>query len=395
MTLLEQLISKIENKEERIIEIRRYLHQHPELSFQEKETSKYIKNFYKDLDIDHIETDLGGQYGHVITIKGGQEGPTIALRADFDALPITEEVDLPFKSKNNGVMHACGHDGHTAYMLILAESLIELKDQIKGTIKILHQPAEEVPPGGAKAMIKAGALENVDYIFGAHVMSQFKLGTVYTHEGNTQTARAYFKLTIKGKSGHGSAPHDANDAIVAASSFVMNAQTVVSRRVNPFDMGVLSIGSFDGKGQFNIIRDKVVLEGDVRSMSEETAKTIQDMVTQLAKGLEESFQVETELEYKPDYPVLYNDPAVTKRVTSALESLNISDIKAVEDSGPISPSEDFSYYLKEVPGCFFYIGANEDPENSYPHHHPKFEIDEKSLKISAISMAAVVDEFVG
>lgn len=184
-----------------------------------------------------------------------------------------------------------------------------------------------------------------------------------------------------------------NDAIVAAASFVLNAQTVVARRLNPFDTGVVTIGSFDGKGQFNIIKNQVVLEGDVRSMSTEGAKTIQDSITALAKGLEAGFGVTADLEYLPDYPVLYNDPEATQRVTKAFKGIQHSNIKRVEDSGPIPPSEDFAYYLQEKPGSFFYIGANEDPEASYPHHHPLFSVDEKSLLNAAIAMAAVVDEY--
>lgn len=395
MSLFDELSKKIDEKYDRLIEIRRYLHEHPELSFEETETSKYIKNFYDEVEIDKIETEVGGMYGHLVTIEGAGDGPTIALRADFDALPIQEDTGLDFESKNDGVMHACGHDGHTAYMLILAESLAELKDQINGTIKIIHQPAEETPPGGAKTMVEAGVLDDVDQVFGIHVMTSMETGKVYTHAGNTQTARAYFKLKVQGSGGHGSMPHLSNDAIVAASSFVMNAQTVVSRRLNPFDMGVVTIGSFDGAGSFNVIADSVTLEGDVRTMATSTAETVEEEIKRLAKGLEEGFGVKAELEYKPDYPVLYNDPEHTERVTKALESHDIPEVEGVEDAGQQTASEDFAYYTQEKPGVFFYVGAAPKDKEAYPHHHPKFEIDEDALRISAKSMAAVVDEYVG
>ena len=168
--LLDEIMKKLDEKKDRIIEIRRYLHEHPELSFQEEETAKYISDFYKDVSVDSVETNFGGERGIVVTIKGAKPGKTIAIRADFDALPIQEETGLPFASKNDGVMHACGHDGHTAYMLVLAETLAEFKDRLKGTISVIHQPAEEMPPGGALGMIKAGVLDGVDAIFGIHVM---------------------------------------------------------------------------------------------------------------------------------------------------------------------------------------------------------------------------------
>ena len=195
LMLLNNLMSKLDEKKDRIIEIRRYLHEHPELSFQEEETSKYIADFYKDVPVDSVETNFGGQRGIVVTIKGSKPGKTIAIRADFDALPIKEETGLPFASKNEGVMHACGHDGHTSYMLVLAETLAEMKDQLKGTIRVIHQPAEEAPPGGAIGMIKAGVLKGVDAIIGIHVMSTMKTGHIYYRSGNTQTGRSYFKLS--------------------------------------------------------------------------------------------------------------------------------------------------------------------------------------------------------
>lgn len=392
MSLLDMLTQKLEEKEGRIIEMRRYLHAHPELSFEEEKTAQYIADFYKDVPVDNVETNYGGGNGVVVTIKGAQPGKTIAIRADFDALPITEETDVAFKSTNPGVMHACGHDGHTAYMLILAETLAELKSELKGTIRVLHQPAEEVPPGGALGMIKAGALEGVDHIFGIHVMSNMETGKVFYRAGNTQTGRSYFKLKVQGKGGHGSSPHTANDAIVAASSFVMNVQTIVSRHINPFDTAVVTIGSFDGKGSFNVIKDSVTLEGDVRTMSDEGCAIVEEQVRQFAEGLETSFKVKSELEYANDYPVLYNDPEVTGLVQDALEAADFAEIL---ETAPQPPSEDFAYYLKEVPGTFFYVGAMPANGEWYPHHHPKFEINEDSLLISAKAMAAVVVKFCG
>ena len=391
----EKIQQRLEQKEQRIIEIRRYLHEHPELSFEEEQTAAYIADFYKEVPVDSVETNFGGQRGIVVTIKGDKPGKTIAIRADFDALPIKEETGLPYASKNKGVMHACGHDGHTAYMLVLAETLAEMKNDLSGTIKVIHQPAEEMPPGGALGMIKAGVLDGVDAVFGIHVMSMMETGKIFYRSGNTQTGRGSFTLKIRGRGGHGSSPHTANDAIVAASSFVMNCQTIVSRRINPFDTAVVTIGSFDGKGQFNIIKDSVTLEGDVRTMSEKSRELVEKEIRGFAKGLEAAFGVETALDYANDYPVLYNDPEVTERFRSALEQADIPEVDAVEETEPQPPSEDFAYYLQEKPGCFFYVGAMPDSGEAYPHHHPKFEINEKSLLISAKAMAAAVMEFCG
>ncbi|TCP29049.1 amidohydrolase [Scopulibacillus darangshiensis] len=387
---LTDIMKKLDEKKDRIIEIRRHLHAHPELSFHEEQTAAYIADFYKEVPVDSVERNFGGGNGVVVTIKGAKPGKTIAIRADFDALPITEETGLPFASESKGVMHACGHDGHTAYMLILAQSMAELKDQLAGIIKVIHQPAEETPPGGAIGMIKAGVLDGVDAIFGIHVMSPMETGKIYYRSGNTQTGRSYFKLHIQGKGGHGSSPHMANDAIVAASSFVMNCQTIVSRRINPFDTASITIGSFDGKGSFNVIKDAVTLEGDVRTMSKESRQKVEEQVRQFAEGLEVSYGVKVTLDYTNDYPVLYNDPEVTEQVHQALEKASIPEVDAVLETEPQPPSEDFAYYLKQVPGCFFYVGAMPESREWYPHHHPKFDINEKSLIICAKAMAAVV-----
>ncbi|QYF80461.1 amidohydrolase [Brevibacterium sp. PAMC21349] len=391
--MLDQLLQKLEEKKERMIEIRRYLHQHPELSFIEEKTSQYIADFYKDKNV-KIRTNVGG-YGVVVTIEGGLPGKTVALRADFDGLPIMEEADVPFKSSNPGVMHACGHDGHTAYLMILAEALIEMKDQLRGNVVILHQPAEETPPGGAIAMIEDGCLEGVDSIFGIHLMSLSVTGEVCYRAGEMQAGRSYFKVKIQGKGGHGSMPHTSNDSIVAASHFVVAAQTIVSRRINPFDMATVTIGSFDGKGSFNVIKDSVELEGDVRTMSSEVRATVETEFKRILAGLAQEFDITYDLIYSHDYPVLVNDKAMTELVVNGIEKAGIPEIKALVETPPMSGSEDFAYYLQKIPGSMFYVGAKQDVGPVYPHHHPKFVINEDSLIIAAKAMAAVVAEYFG
>ncbi|MGK9069876.1 M20 family metallopeptidase [Staphylococcus warneri] len=385
------LVERLREKEDRMIEIRRYLHQHPELSFKEVETPKYIADFYKDKDC-KVETNIG-QNGVKVTIDSGKPGKTLAIRADFDALPIKEETGLPFASKNEGVMHACGHDAHTAYMLILAETLIEMKDQFKGKVVVIHQPAEEMPPGGAQGMIKDGVLDGVDHVLGAHVMSTMEAGKVFYKEGFVQTGRAYFKLTVHGKGGHGSSPHMANDAIVAGANFVTTAQTVVSRRLSPFETGVVTIGSFDGKGQFNVIKDSIEIEGDVRALTDDTRDTIEKELTRLVKGLESTFGVTCDFEFNKDYPALYNDPEFTSYVADTINNAEDNDIKGIEECEPQPPSEDFAFYAVELPSTFIYSGAAPEDGEIYPHHHPKFNISESSMLVAAEAVGTVVLDY--
>lgn len=331
-----------------------------------------------------------------MTIKGGKPGKTIALRADFDALPIFEETDVPFKSKNEGVMHACGHDAHTAYLLILADCLIQLKDSIAGTIKIIHQHAEETPPGGAKSIVESGLLDDVDQIFGIHLFPTHPVGYIGYRSGFAYAGRSFFKLIVKGVGGHGSSPHMANDSIVAASYFVTAIQTVISRRLNPFDQGVITIGSFDGKGTFNVIKDSVELEGDVRYMTVENQQLLAKEIQRIVNGLEETFDVKCELDYTFDYPPLYNDPKVTEGVVEILQSTNDPDITEVGEYPMLSGSEDFAYYLEKIPGCFFVVGCKpKGVENAYFNHHPKFDIDEDCLLVAAKAVGHIVASHCG
>lgn len=383
----------LQERKDEITQIRRHLHEHPELSFHEAETAKFIQDFYKGKDVE-VATEVGNGHAVIVTIKGGKPGKTIALRADFDALPIEEQTDLPFKSKNPGVMHACGHDGHTAYLLVLADCLIQLKESIPGTIKIVHQHAEETPPGGAKSVVESGILDDVDQIFGIHVFPFGESGQVYYHSGYAMAGRTYFKLKIQGVGGHGSSPHMANDAIVAGAYFVTAIQTVVSRRLNPFDTGVITIGSFDGKGSFNVIKDAVELEGDVRYMNTENRDKMDAEIHRIVAGIEAMFGVTVELTYTNDYPPLYNDPAVTEQVVTSLQKGLGEYLTGISEYDMLSGSEDFAYYLQKIPGVFFYIGAKpKNTSNAYFNHHPKFDIDEDALLVAAKSVADVVLDY--
>ncbi|EHZ2231714.1 amidohydrolase [Listeria monocytogenes] len=388
-----KLMNMLQERKDEITQIRRHLHEHPELSFHEAETAKFIQDFYKGKDVE-VATEVGNGHAVIVTIKGGKPGKTIALRADFDALPIEEQTDLPFKSKNPGVMHACGHDGHTAYLLVLADCLIQLKENIPGTIKIVHQHAEETPPGGAKSVVESGILDDVNQIFGIHVFPFGESGQVYYHSGYAMAGRTYFKLKIQGVGGHGSSPHMANDAIVAGAYFVTAIQTVVSRRLNPFDTGVITIGSFDGKGSFNVIKDAVELEGDVRYMNTENRDKMDAEIHRIVAGIEAMFGVTVELTYTNDYPPLYNDPAVTEQVVASLQKGLGEYLTGISEYDMLSGSEDFAYYLQKIPGVFFYIGAKpKNTSNAYFNHHPKFDIDEDALLVAAKSVADVVLDY--
>ncbi|TWT27239.1 amidohydrolase [Planomicrobium sp. CPCC 101110] len=391
----QQLLDMLTSRKDEMIEIRRRLHQNPELSFKEEKTAQFIADFYKGKDVE-VQTHVGNGYGIIVTIQGGKPGKTIGLRADFDALPIHEETDVPFKSQNDGVMHACGHDGHTAYMLVLADCLISLKDQLSGTIKIIHQHAEETPPGGAKSIVESGVLDDLDAVFGTHLFPSHATGTIGYRSGYAMAGRTYFKLIIQGRGGHGSAPQNANDPIVAGAHFVTAVQTVVSRRLNPFDMGVVTIGSFDGKGSFNIIKDSIEIEGDVRYMNEETQNLIAREIHRIVKGIEVQFDVTCDFTYLADYPPLINDAAVTSEAVAILEQADDPEIKEVIEFPIFSGSEDFAYYLEKTPGLFFNIGCRPKGEGTvYLNHHPRFDIDEDALLVAAKAVAHVVCSYQG
>ncbi|ALC87547.1 amidohydrolase [Bacillus sp. FJAT-22090] len=386
----EKLMKMLDERKDEMIQIRRFLHEHPELSFKEEKTAQYIVDFYKGKNVE-VQTNVGNGYGIIVTIVGGKPGKTIGLRADFDALPIVEETPVPFKSKNEGVMHACGHDGHTAYLLVLADCLIQLKSELSGTIKIIHQHAEEAPPGGAKSIVESGLLDDLDEVYGIHLLPISPVGMVGYNKGYAFNGRAYMKLKIQGQGGHGSSPHLANDAIVAGAHFVTAVQTIISRRLSPFDIGVITIGSFDGAGTFNVIKDSVELEGDIRYMTVETKETIEREVKRLVKGLEEEFGVSCKLTYTPDYPPLYNNPELTEKVAVALKNANIKEITEVKEVPPMAPSEDFAYYAEKFPACFFYIGCTpKGVDKPYFNHNPKFDIDEDSLLVAAKAVGQVV-----
>lgn len=385
----DKLMAMLDSRREEMIEIRRYLHAHPELSYQEEETAAYIASFYQDKAVT-LETKVGGN-GIVVTITGGKPGETLALRADFDALPIEEETGLSFASKNKGVMHACGHDAHTAYLMVLADCLIVLKEEIPGTIKIIHQHAEEAPPGGAKYIMESGVLNDVDHIIGIHVMPDYPVGVVAYRSGAAMAGGAQFKIVIRGTGGHASTPHKSNDAIVAGAYFVTALQTVISRRLDPFEVGTVTVGSFDGKGAFNVIKDAVTIEGDMRYMKETTFEILNQEVLRLTKGLEEMFAVQATMTVEEGCPPVSNDPELTSSVVDYLENGLNDYLKKVVEAPMQTGNEDFAYYSQKIPSCFFFVGCQAKGEQTYyANHHPKFDIDEETIMVAAKAVGDVV-----
>lgn len=387
---MDNLFTTLGNLNEEIISIRRHLHKHPELSFEEVETPKYIAEFHEQLGHE-VKTGVGGN-GVLAYLKGDHEGPTVALRADFDALPIHEETNLEFQSVNDGVMHACGHDGHTATLLGVAKALNKHKDELHGTVVFIHQHAEELPPGGAKPMIEDGALEGVDVIFGTHLQAQMPLYEINYRTDELQASSDSFEVTIFGKGGHGAMPQDTKDSILIASQLVDNFQQIVSRRVNPLQSAVLSVCSFEAIGPYNVIANTAKIKGTVRTLNEETRELMEQEMQRVIEGTCHLSGADFEFKYDRGYPVLINHKEETEFVMEVAET--VPEVQEIKETEPIMGGEDYSYYLQEVKGTYFFTGAQpEGTKNPYPHHHPKFDIDEKSLVIAAKILAKSTMEY--
>ncbi|CAM4061524.1 M20 family metallopeptidase [Lederbergia lenta] len=376
----QKLFALLERDYEEMIDIRRYLHQNPELSFQEIKTAAYIVNFYKQLGIE-VKSGVGGN-GVVAKIKGEKPGKTVALRADFDALPIQEETNLPYKSLFPGVMHACGHDGHTATLLILGKVLHELRTELEGEYVLIHQHAEELAPGGAIEMIKDGCLEGVDVIYGTHLWASLPYGAIHYRTGPIMAAADRFEVVIKGYGGHGAQPHKTKDAIVIGSQLVINLQQIVSRRVDPIESAVLTIGGFVADNAFNVIADSAKIWGTVRSFNEDVRDLLEEEIGRITKGTCIAADCDFDLKYERGYPAVVNHRDETEFLARCAKE--IPENTEIQIANPDMTGEDFAYYLQHVKGTFFFTGAMpENVEKPYPHHHPKFDINEKSMLAAA------------
>lgn len=361
---------------EEMVAWRRYLHQNPELSFHEYRTAEFVANHLQSWDIE-IRKSVGGN-GIVGLLRGSSEGPTVALRADMDALPIQDEKNCAYSSLTEGVMHACGHDAHTATLLGIAKVASQHRAQLKGNLVFLFQHAEEITPGGADSMIQDGALEGVDTVFGVHLWTPFPVGHFYSKAGPLMAAPDEFTIHIQGKGGHGGLPHQTIDSIYVASQLVVNLQSIVSRQIDPIEPCVVSVGSFHGGSSFNVIAETSVLNGTVRTFNAELRQDVKERLERIVHSTCEMFQASYKINYKLGYPTVVNDGKEAERFFKV--GTELFGAEAVHESPLIMAGEDFSYYLNHRPGCFMFVGAgNVEAGIVHPHHHPKFDIDEKSM----------------
>lgn len=387
MSILMYIDQKISEITAEIIAIRRHIHQYPELGYEEKATSQLVANKLKAYGIDVTES-VGG-YGVVGLLRGQKPGKTLLLRADMDALPIQEETGLSYTSKIPGVMHACGHDIHTAILLGVARILSEYTDQIAGNIKFMFQPAEECNPhGGAKAMINAGILENpkVDYALALHVWPDLFIGEIGLAKGPVSAQSDRLFINILGKACHASAPHQGIDSIVTASHVISNLQTIISRRVNPRDSVVITLGKISGGQRYNIICDKIELEGTVRIMTPGYEELIPKFIKQVVEGTTIAHGAEFSIEYIKGYPMVINDDVLTSFVEEILTSLKDITVKQISQD---TSGEDFSFIAQKVPSVYMKLGSTPKGAKDFmPLHNSKVIFDEQSIPYGIKTLVA-------
>ena len=383
-----QIRPEIKVLEDTIISTRRDIHQNPELAFDEHRTSKLVANRLESMG---FEVQRGiGKTGVVGTLHSKSNGKTIALRADMDALPMQETSDVSYKSKNDGIMHACGHDGHTAMLLGTAEALSKKADQLNGTVKFFFQPAEE-GYGGAQYMIEDGALDDVDEVYGIHLWNYQKYGTIGVKPGPIMAAADIFEITIHGKGGHGATPQGTKDAVLIAAHLIQTMQTIVSRNTNPIESTVITVGQINGGYNFNIIADSVDLKGTTRAYTEENRQLIKDRMAEVIAGTEKTFGVNIDFDYKDGYPPTINDADAAENLLHAARKI------VGEGAGHPYLSmggEDFSYFLQKIPGCYFLVGSapRDRKPLSVPHHCSHFDIDERALLVGSSVYLQLIDD---
>ncbi len=377
---------------EQVVLDRRHLHAHPELGFKEVETAEFVARRLRALGLE-VQTGVA-RTGVVALIRGEKPGKTVLLRADLDALPIQEENDVPYASRNQGVMHACGHDAHTAILLNAARVLVEHRDRLAGTVKLVFQPCEEQAPGGAVAMIAEGVLENpkVDAAFALHVSQDGPVGTVSTSDGPVMAAADTFTLRLTGVGGHGAYPHQCIDPVVAAAQITLALQTIVSREVDPMQSAVITVGAIHAGNAPNIIPQTCTMTGTVRSFDEGVRRHLARRIEEVASGIAHALRLECVCHYSFGNPAVVNDPAMTALVFEAARGVVPVDRVLVEV--PSMGAEDFSSFLERVPGSFFFLGTrNPDRNLVYGHHHPRFDMDESALPAGVDMMVAVAERF--
>ena len=382
--------SEIKDIEKNIIDWRRDFHRYPELGFDEHRTSKIIGEALKEMGL--APQMNVGKTGVTADLTFG-DGPTIALRADMDALPMQETSGLDFSSKHDGVMHACGHDGHMAMLLGAAKVLTQNGDSFNGTVRFIFQPAEE-GAGGARYMIEDGCLDGVDEIYGIHVWNYQPVGEVGITDGPVLAAADMFEINIKGIGGHGAAPQGTIDAVVVASHLVQALQTIVSRNTNPLESTVVTIGTINGGHNFNIIADEVTLSGTARAYTEENRNLIKTRMAEIIDGIAKTFGAEISFDYEDGYPPTINHTDPVNKVLKAAERVvgEKAGLPYLSMGG-----EDFSYYLQKIPGCFFFVGSAPNDQKLFetPHHCSHFTMDERALLVGPSIYLNLVDDLLG
>jgi amidohydrolase len=381
-----------QDKKDELVAIRRHLHAHPELSYHEEETAIYISKKLDEMGISHVGK-IGGN-GIVASI-GKPGGKVVALRGDMDALPILEENDVPYASKNKGVMHACGHDVHTTCLLGAASVLKSMESDLNGLVQLIFQPAEEKIPGGASLMIKEGVLKNPDIqmIFGQHVFPDMEVGHVGFKGGMYMASTDELYFTVKGKGGHAALPHTCIDPVLISSHLIVALQQMVSRRARADMPTVLSIGKVEAKGATNIIPDKVYMEGTMRTMNEDWRSKMHSEIEVLAKNLCKSMGAEVDVEIRKGYPSLVNNPELTNWAKS--KAIEVLGEEKVHDLPIRMTAEDFAFVSQHCPVCFYRLGvANKEKWIVHSVHHPNFDIDSSALKTGMESMAYLAMQLV-
>lgn len=359
---------------DRVVELRRYFHTYPELSNQEFNTQHKIREELQSIGISSRKIAETGVMADVI---GGMPGKMIALRADMDALKVPDGINTSYRSVNQGVCHACGHDGHMAILLGVAHLLQDIKP-FPGTIRLLFQPAEEEHPGGAKAMVEQGALHDVDAVVGLHLWQAVPVGTIGISNGKLMASPDEFSIEIQGRGGHGSMPHQTVDPLLTGAQIVLGLNTIVGRNVNPLHNAVVSICMFQAGEVFNVIPDTAILRGTVRTFEEPLRSHIFERIEQITKGICEAAGATYILRQNYGFPPVINSPEITELIVEAMRE-STSGIQVVETE-PVMAGEDFSYFQKEAPGSFVFVGAGNSAKGIiYPQHHPQFDIDEESL----------------
>lgn len=378
--------------EPQLLKYRRYLHAHPELSFQEYETAKYIVENMSQLAHAEIIRPVGTSV--LVKFKTGKPGPKIGLRADFDALAIQEDrPDLPFQSENAGVMHACGHDIHTAMLMTACHYFSDHFDSLTGEIWAIFQHAEELLPGGAQEMVKTGLFNELDFIYGQHISSGLPLGVIDIKEGPASSNTDSYIIKIQGKGGHASEPSDAIDPIIIGSLIVQKLQTIISRLVSPQDPAVISNTVFEAgrTSALNVIPDTCTLGGSVRSSSDEVREILKSNIEKMAHSTCAEYGATCEIDYTIGYGVIFNDPQKTAFVKNIAE--NLGDTTIITKKCMLG-GEDFSAFSKIVPSTFIFVGArNEELGFTYPHHHPKFGVDEEGMLYGLQLLTNVVEQY--